>query len=365
MKSPVQRPVNRIAVLFSRLSGYMASCLQHLKESADVELLVYRWAPATDAPFDDDIFAWIDRLLIKSDQSADDIARVLEDFSPDALLISGWMDQDYMRVARRFRSRGVPVIAGCDTQWKGTARQQIARVVAPWYLHSAIDVLWVAGERQVQFARQLGFTGRQCWQGIYTCDWPQFATTSDDVAEASPKAFLFVGRYVEVKGIDVLVDAYQKYRTMTPQPWHLICAGSGPLAERLEGIDGIRQIGFVQPGQLPALMREASAFVLPSRREPWGVVLHEAAASGLPLISSTASGASVHLLQDRYNGFLFETGDSEHLADCMLRLSSMSDALRLEMGRRSYELSKQFTPERWVDTLLNGVATLRSANDGA
>src|SRR5699024_540616 len=107
------------------------------------------------------------------------------------------------QVARHFKKQGVPVVAGCDTQWRGTWRQEVARRMARWYLHPSIDVLWVSGERQRQFANRLGFTGPRCWSGYYTCDWTRFAGTKSPAERQ--QQFLYTGRYVEAKGLDVLV----------------------------------------------------------------------------------------------------------------------------------------------------------------
>ncbi|HEX7069346.1 MAG TPA: glycosyltransferase family 4 protein, partial [Rhodothermales bacterium] len=196
------------------------------------------------------------------------------------------------------------------------------------------------------------------WSGCYACDWDRFAAVRERAKENRPKAFLYVGRYVPVKGMPVLLEAYRTYRTMVRSPWPLICAGAGPLKSLLEGQEGVTDHGFVQPDALPELMARASAFVLASNREPWGVVVQEAAATGMPLICSDACGASVHLLQDGYNGFVFETGNSSHLAECMARVSEASDDAFARMSEGSFELSKQFTPERWAETLVKGIASL-------
>jgi glycosyltransferase involved in cell wall biosynthesis len=123
----------------------------------------------------------------------------------------------------------------------------------------------------------------------------------------------------------------------------------------LEEQTGIENRGFVQPDTLPSLMGEAGAFVLPSREEPWGVVVEEAAAAGLPLICSDACGSAVHLLKDRYNGFLVQSDRADHLARRLVTISMLSDEDRREMGARSHELSKQYTPARWADTLISGI----------
>lgn len=351
--------MRRLAVLFARLSGYMSTCLRTLAERYDVKILVVRIPPTDRAPFNERHFNWIDELYDRPDLEKSEIIRLLTNFNADAVLMSGWFDSTYLQVARVMRKRGIPVVAGSDSQWKGTMRQHVAQIMAPWYLHPAIDVLWGAGERQRQFARRLGFQGDQYWNGIYACDWETFARA--DVTHdrgGQPPFFLYVGRYVDAKGIDTLTAAYRHYRNQVDEPWELHCAGSGPLADHLQSTPGIVDNGFVQPPALPRLMQDASGFVLSSRHEPWGVVVQEAAVSRLPLICSEACGAAVHFLQDGYNGFSFDTSNADHLAQCMVRLSELDPKKRKKMGERSYMLSKQFTPRRWADTLFEGVGHL-------
>ena len=146
----------RIAVLYARLTGYVAACLRALCTRYDVELFVVRVPPGENVPFEDRHFDWIDRLYDRDALEGEEMRRKVEEFDPDALFISGWFDGDYLRVARSMRREGVMVVAGSDAQWTGSWDQQLGRALAPWYLHTAIDVLWVAGERQRQLADRLG-----------------------------------------------------------------------------------------------------------------------------------------------------------------------------------------------------------------
>jgi len=352
-----EREGPRIVVLFSRLSGYMSKCLRVLRDRHDAELLVFRKAPTSEAPFEEALFNWIDRLHDRTEFSASQILEKTFQFAPEALFLAGWEYRDYLKVARSARGREIPVVAGSDAQWKGSIRQQIGRLIASWYLHSAIDVLWVAGERQRQFANRLGYRGKDCWSGYYCCDWDRFAEVCQNQTSAETRSFLFAGRYAREKGLDVLLDGYALYRKRVGNPWSLVCAGAGSLKSRIGG-EGVVDVGFTQPDDLPGLMGEASAFVLPSRREPWGVVLQEAAAAGLPVVCSEACGASVHLLQDGYNGYLCEPGDAQDLARCMVQLHETRSDHLARMGRRSHQLSRQFTPQRWADTLARGIEGL-------
>tara|TARA_B110000879_G_scaffold212471_1_gene308866 strand:+ start:1269 stop:2327 length:1059 start_codon:yes stop_codon:yes gene_type:complete len=346
----------KIVILHTRLAPYYVACLRELAAQGHA-LLVFARPQDPNAPFDRSQFEGIGEVRDRNGLSESEIQSAVEAFSPDAVVVAGWSDKGYMRVCRQLKKSAIPVIAGCDTQWKGNLRQYIASWTARWHIHRSIDVLWVAGERQRLFAKELGYTGKRCWDGVYACDWQRFADAEGDNRRSEDPAFLFVGRYVDVKGIDTLAQAYQQYCGLVEQPWRLICAGAGPLRDTLLEV-GADDRGFVQPADLPALMAEASAFVLPSRFEPWGVVVQEAAASALPLICSDACGATVHLLREHYNGYSFTQADVEALTERMVHMTQLSQKNYQLFSERSAELSQQYTPIRWAQTLALGVAGL-------
>ncbi|MDB4433031.1 hypothetical protein N9135_01795, partial [Akkermansiaceae bacterium] len=199
--------INRIVILYTRLSGYLAASLRELKRVTSVELLVLAYPGADDAPFDPDVFGDLGKIRNRREFSDAEIIEVVVEFGPDAVLTSGWADKGYMKVCREMRRQGIPVIAGCDTQWKGSPRQQFAALTAPLHVRKAIDVLWVTGERQAVLGRALGYRGARLWDGYYACDWGRFAAAKTEnlgseklrEEEVQPH-FLFVGRYVDVKG---------------------------------------------------------------------------------------------------------------------------------------------------------------------
>lgn len=349
--------VRKIAILYSRMSGYMSACFSALKKISGAEFLLIHIPPASNAPFGNEIFDCFDEVYDRNTLKLSSMKEIIRSFDPDAIFMSGWFDKDYLRLTRWIRKHEVLVIAGSDTQWRGTLKQILARGISSLYLHTAIDVLWVAGERQKQLANRLGYSGPNCWTGVYACDWERFSKVYDERKqwEDYNKAFVFVGRYVEIKGIEILLRAYRKYRNLCSDPWPLICAGKGKLESLIENESGVINEGFIQPDQLPELLGKAGCFILPSRKEPWGVVLQEAAATGLPLICSDACGAAVHLVQDGYNGFIFESGNVEQLVRWLVQFSEQDRNRWKKMSRNSFELSRQFTPERWAFTFLSRI----------
>lgn len=346
----------KILILYTRLSGYIASCLKELNSKPDVKCLVFAWPAQENAPFDPRDFHGIECIKNKDDYSLKELHDMALEFKPDAVLVSGWMDPDYVSICRLSKSKGVKVISGMDNQWQGSFRQWMALLAAPLYVNKFIDVIWAAGKRQQLFARKLGYSGSNCWDGYYSCDYDAFKSLDSTVKLEiqENKKFLFVGRYVEEKGVGDLIEAYISYRESVDDPWGLVFAGAGPLVHEIEKV--AFNIGFIQPAELPALMHECSAFILPSRYEPWGVVVHEAASAGLPLIVSDQCGAGDRFVTTGVNGCVFETGKTPELVACMLKMHNLSDYEYQRYCKNSIDIASGMTPAVWASILYDGIS---------
>ena len=129
------------------------------------------------------------------------------------------------------------------------------------------------------------------------------------------------------------------------------------LRPALERRGDVTLLGQVEGDQLLEAYAAADVFALLSRREPWGVVVNEAAASGLPLVLSDRVGAAHDLLRDGENGFLVPAGDPAPAARALRQLAS-DDVLRRAMGERSQELVADWGYDASVE---NFVAAVRAA----
>jgi glycosyltransferase involved in cell wall biosynthesis len=268
------------------------------------------------------------------------VAAAVAGFQPDAVLMSGWNFAGYRRIARAQRARGAPVIAAADNVWRGTLRQQALRLVAPWRLHRTIDAAYVCGERQLEFARKLGFT--TAFPGLYAADIERFRGLPP--LAQRPNRFLFVGRLIERKGLVELLDGYRRYRAAVAAPMALCVAGRGPLQALCESAPGVQLPGFQHPDALAGYFAQGQCLVLPSHEENWGVVLHEAAAAGLPLIASHACGASVAFLRDGANGFLIQP-EAAQIAHALHAFHDADRAARERLSEHSLRLGWTWSPE--------------------
>lgn len=350
----------RVAVLWDSLSGYLHASLRALQdEGADV--VVFRRAVRAEAPFDDGAITEGLRTWTWSDQpDAATVARSLDELDPDAVLVCGWHIGAYRHIARGLRGRTLRLVS-MPNQWWGTAKQWAGVAVSRWAIRPAYDAAYVCDERAAVFAQRLGYGAERLVWGMNSCDHPRFAAVAEARGGAvPPPAFLFVGRLVADKAIDVLAAGYQRYRAAVDDPWPLLVAGTGPDETLLADVKGVELLGFVQPGELPGLFARAGCLVLPSRFEPWGVAIHEATAAGLPVVCTRVCGASTRLVLDGYNGVVVDPGDPRTLAGALTRIHRLDDDERRAMATASHTLSLQYTPARWARNLVAKLPDLRA-----
>ncbi|MCI4668421.1 MAG: glycosyltransferase family 4 protein [Bacteroidia bacterium] len=344
----------RILILYSELAGYVLSCIENLLKKEGIKVLLFRWPVNKEAPFNFDFDQKME-IFDREQLSHEEIQKKVDEFDPDAALISGWMDKGYLKIARGLRKKGKPVISGLDNQWTGSNRQKLASLLSPVLVKRNFDMMWVTGLRQQEYAQRLGFAPSHIQRGFYSANWPAFASVYKSYhqkkKEAYPRKLLYVGRLIDFKGIGDLCEAFLDVKNNQGWSLSLVGAGDYPIPDH----PLIHQQGFVQPEELPHLAEDAGAFILPSHKEPWGVVLHEFGASGLPLLASDACGAGDAFIKDGENGYIFQAQSSDKLREKLEVLFAKTDEELWEMGNKSYELSQQITPDTWTDTLISMV----------
>lgn len=349
----------RIAVLWTRLSGYFNACLHELASRPGVELLVAYRAAGEDAPFDDSQFSWMtSRIEYAPRPDRHALLEQTRRFAPDVLLVSSWHIGEFRHVLQRLRPRPLRVLC-MDNQWLGTWKQRLGVLGARWYVRPHYEAVFVPGERQAGFAQRLGFANDRIWQGLLCPDSAALSERTIVSGSPPPLSFGYLGRLSPEKGIQDLLDAYEIYRASASGPWDLRIAGTGSLSPELDRHPTVMKSGFVQPAEVGAWMKAIGCLVVPSRFEPWGVVVSEAAWAGLPIIATDACGAVPHLVHDFANGRIAHAGDVRSLAQCMAYVASLSDDERLAMGQVGRGLASPYTPARWADTVLARSAELR------
>jgi glycosyltransferase involved in cell wall biosynthesis len=285
-----------------------------------------------------------------TDYSSSQILDKILEFKPDILVVAGWFVRDYVRLSIKVRKKLlIPVVSYSDSQWRNTLTQKINSLISPFYLKRAFTHIWVAGFYQFEYARRLGYSKEKIIFHSLSCS-NQFLEDFErnSVKAIEKKRFLYVGRFIELKGVDLLVDAWNKISDKLN--WELVLIGDGPLKKDFTHNLSLIVKEFKSNDDVIHEMRQADCFILPSRFEQWGMVLHEAAASGLPIVATTVCGAAPHFLVNNFNGFLVKP-DVESIKISLLNIMNLSNDELLLFSKNSKFLSRSINPKLSVASL--------------
>lgn len=278
------------------------------------------------------------------DYSRPQLRQLIKDIKPDILAVAGWAVPDFVWVAKQIKKQlNIPVVSYSDTQWQGAFRQKVNALISIWHLQKAFTHLWVAGIYQFEYARKLGFKKNQIIYNSLSCNTNLFEQCSLEIKQRYyPKNFLFIGRFIEVKGLDLLVQAWSNI--VDKKGWKLTLIGDGQLKDKFQGINSVIIKDFMPQNELVNEMEQAGCFVLPSVFEPWALVIHEAAAAGLPIIATDVCGAAPHFVISGHNGYQIQPSVNS-IQNALEKIINLNKEELLYFSKNSKALAQSITPE--------------------
>jgi len=223
-----------------------------------------------------------------------------------------------------------------------------------WLIRNFTSRLLVSGERAKHFySDRMGYPQERILTGYSVVDNEHFADWEGE--KASPPQLLCVARFSGEKRPLMLIRAFKKSKLAGK--WRLLMVGGGPLKTKMEASSkdaNVALVNWLSYGELPGLYGRASCLVLPSSFEPWGLVVNEAMAAGLPLILSDQVGALPDLLTEDENGWTFPASDEDRLTSVFDQLAETGAERLQEMGLRSKEKVKAYSVESWAEKVFTG-----------
>lgn len=253
----------------------------------------------------------------------------------DAIILGGYNHFTMLAAAWYARKKRIPYLVMCESFHglkRARYRKTLKTPLVRWVVGGAAGIL-PTGQLAREYLISYGGRADRCAFVPNSPDldslrhtafalYPNRQVIRESMNLGNEPVVLFVGRLINKKGVDILLEAFA--RVVQNVPSQLLIAGDGPertkleeQAARLRVNDRVHFVGFQQPKDLPRFYCAADLFVLPSRTEPWGVVVMEALASGLPVVVSNLVGCYPDVINDDQVGRVVAPEDPHSLAEAM------------------------------------------------
>ncbi len=165
------------------------------------------------------------------------------------------------------------------------------------------------------------------------------------------KVVLGAGQFIHRKGFDTAIEAWANM----PKEYTLLIIGSGSEEEKYreminkKDLKNVQIIGFQNKESLKQYYRASDVFIFPTREDIWGLVVNEAMAQGLPVISTDAALSACELVSNGVNGYLISPDDPKALSDKLHRIFD-DDKRILMMGKESIRIISDYSIENMAKT---------------
>ena len=310
---------------------------------------IYRWKSENKSDHyflskrgatENDIFTRINRLI-----------RILRSNDIDTVFLPGFGSRDLALICIILRLLNYRIFTFYESWYPNVYLDRLKSI----FLRSVFTGFFVSGSRAKAYLVNLGISDFKIIEGYSCIDVSHFNhVRSKEVVTAlshSP-VLLCVARLSDEKNLKRLITAFKMSELSVN--WRLQIIGSGPselvLKQLAANEERVEILEWIQYDTLPNYYQKASAFILPSVFEPWGLVVNEAMASSLPILVSRMCGCCPDLLKE--NGMDFDPFSIDAIKNALNSLNAKSPVDLYHLGLRSREIIGYFTLNVWADNMV-------------
>ncbi|MCK1353553.1 glycosyltransferase family 4 protein [Bradyrhizobium sp. CW7] len=372
-------------IMWSRYKAAVFSALHTLCVDRQIQLQVYQIAETANqrtglSPIDMTWHKYPHELLFKG--SYENIPRLAlfwrvakEAWAHDAdvTILAGYDRPEYWIQAIILVLRGKAFACFCDSTLYDNPQKVLTGLLKTVFFRWCSGI-FCYGRRAAEYVQLYGATPNKI---IHRC---QAAALYDGYTPESalerrlatyepsrPARFLYVGRFSHEKSIDHLILGFDRLRKTLPDS-HLILVGGGPEETRLKTLcarlsiqENVTFAGAKYGDDLFSEYLRATALILPSYSEPWGLVVNEALSHGCPIVVSDRCGCVPELVVEGKTGFSFPWGEIEELEEKMRLIAESEEAETI--SRMCLRQIAHFTPESAARSILDGSILLAGSRN--
>ena len=279
-----------------------------------------------------------------------DLISDILNYSPDKIVVFGWNYKCHLKVLRYFKNK-IPIYFRGDSTFiddQGFAKKIIRVIYLKFFVYKYIDYAFYVGINNKDYFLKCGLKENQLLYFPYSINSSFYC---DKPTKVNPEKIniLYVGKLQNKKNPLLLIKAIL---ALGDYPLYLKIIGDGELKSDIVKYlsNRIQFCGFKNQTEIVDIYKKADILIMPSSgpNETWGLVLNEAAASGLALIASNRVGGALDMIHEGRNGYIFKNNDLIDLIDKILLIINDISCLNV-MKQNSIEIANKYKLDNTID----------------
>jgi glycosyltransferase involved in cell wall biosynthesis len=289
------------------------------------------------------------------------LIKQLQSSAPEVMISDGFFQWTYAPLLLRARKK-IPHVMCYEATAHTERNIQFYRT---WYRRMVsrwIDAICCNGSLSKEYIISLGFEENKTFVGCMAADSDGLADEYQKISnqeiidfkqqkKIAGIVFLYVGRLVELKGLEYLLKAWKTANI----PGTLLLVGDGPEKQKLEKfcldhkLANVVFAGAVNYDNIAVFYRCADVFIIPTLQDNWSLVVPEAMACGLPIACSKYNGCYPELVKPG-NGWVFDPLSSDDTVKMLYEITVQKDNLQ-KMGAHSQKIVAGFSPRHAAECI--------------
>jgi glycosyltransferase involved in cell wall biosynthesis len=301
------------------------------------------------------------------------VLKAIREFNPSVVNLTGYYDIASWMILLYCKIKGIKTVLSNESTAGDHARSKLKEQLKSLIINQ-FDGFFNFGTLSKNYLLDLGaspnkmLVNRNCVDNlalktIYQSSIFNRNTEQKRLGLAS-KNFIFIGRLIDFKNLFLFLDAFHEAQKQSNEDWGVIILGDGELKNNLQKFVAKKhtpKVSFQQGvswQQVPEYLALSDVLVLPSYSEPWGLVVNEAMACGLPVLVSDKCGCAIDLVKNEENGFTFAPNNLGELTNILLKFMNMNVEDLQKMGHISEEIIKDYSPENVGREMYEGFVSM-------
>ncbi|MCM8543262.1 MAG: glycosyltransferase family 4 protein [Lentisphaeraceae bacterium] len=279
----------------------------------------------------------------------------------DAVWFHGYINKALLYGMWLCKCEKIPFFFRAESNLTCTSTGFVKDRLIKWIVNKAAALLWVSSDNK-DYYKFYGADDNKLFFTPYAVDNDFFQSKACKKSHEKI-IILYASKFIPRKNAPLLLEAYLEARKNKKQDSELWFVGDGEDRGKLKSIleknarDDIKLLGFKNQTELPEIFSQCDVFVLPSNKEPFGLVINEIMNMGKAVISTNEVAAARDLIENEKNGWIVEAGSKSELTRVLQKVLSGEYDLQ-RMGERSIAKISTWSFKEDVQGIFNALESL-------